>query len=491
MIEHKRFSILLGLLWTLSASTVFAALAPSQASMPGTPVSLLAETINLTLADAVYLGLRSNRSIRSAYLERVAQKFDLRVAEDLFTPKLVLRGDYRGERSESDGSRYRQLSPTTTLLGEFGTRLSLSWANQLTDSNNDGRTRSDGATFTLIQPLLRGAGVEVTTAPMRSARLSELTNRLALKAAVAQTVTQIITSYRDVLRAQEQLHIATEALSRSQQLLDVNRAMINAGRMAQFEIVQTEADYATQELGVQEAQNQLDAYRLELLQLLALDLESRIQAVETLDATPVQLSRVQALDTALEQQPAYLGQLIANEQAGINLAVARNNQLWDVSLVGGASQVSDRYPDREGRRSDRRWEGYAGIQVEIPIGDLNRRQQVVRAQVNLESQGIEAVEARQTLERDVTNAVRTVGTRWRQYEISLRARDLSRRKLDIERQKLQVGRSSNFQVISYETDFRNAQNTSLDALIAYLNARTLLDQALGTTLSSWDIALND
>lgn len=169
---------------------------------------------------------------------------------------------------------------------------------------------------------------------MRSARLSELTNRLALKAAVAQTVTQIITSYRDVLRAQEQLHIATEALSRSQQLLDVNRAMINAGRMAQFEIVQTEADYATQELGVQEAQNQLDAYRLELLQLLALDLESRIQAVETLDATPVQLSRVQALDTALEQQPAYLGQLIANEQAGINLAVARNNQLWDVSLVG-------------------------------------------------------------------------------------------------------------------------------------------------------------
>ena len=192
--------------------------------------------------------------------------------------------------------------------------------------------------------------------------------------------------------------------------------MITAGRMAAFEIVQTEADYATQELGVQEAQNQLDAYRLELLQLLALDLESRIKAVEALDATPVQLSRVQALDTALEQQPAYLGQLIAHEQAGINLAVARNNQLWDVSLVGGASQVSDRYPDREGQRSDRRWEGYAGIQVEIPIGDLNRRQEVVRAQVNLENQGIDAVEARQTLERDVTNAVRTVDTRWRQYE---------------------------------------------------------------------------
>ncbi|KAF1004909.1 MAG: hypothetical protein GAK32_02723 [Pseudomonas fluorescens] len=51
--------------------------------------------------------------------------------------------------------------------------------------------------------------------------------------------------------------------------------MISAGRMAEFEIVQTEADIATQQLGVEEAQNQLDTSRLSLLRLLALDLSSR------------------------------------------------------------------------------------------------------------------------------------------------------------------------------------------------------------------------
>jgi outer membrane protein TolC len=61
----------------------------------------------------------------------------------------------------------------------------------------------------------------------------------------------------------------------------------------------------------------------------------------------------------------------------------------------------------------------------------------------------------------------------------------------VEREKLQAGRSSNFQVISFESDLRNAENASLNARIAYLNAQSTLDNTLGTTLTSWDISLND
>ncbi|WP_323166719.1 TolC family protein, partial [Pseudomonas bubulae] len=86
------------------------------------------------------------------------------------------------------------------------------------------------------------------------------------------TISQIIATYRELLRAQEQLSIVQDALKRSGTLLEVNRALIGAGRMAEFEIVQTEADIATQQLGVEEAQNQLDTNRLALLRLLALDL---------------------------------------------------------------------------------------------------------------------------------------------------------------------------------------------------------------------------
>ena len=127
---------------------------------------------------------------------------------------------------------------------------------------------------------------------------------------------------------------------------------------------------------------------LELLRLLALDLRTQIRAADTLDATRIEFGLAQALTAAQEQQPTYLTQLIAAEQAAINHTVARNEKLWDVSLVGGATQVRDRYPGTTGHDTTRSWEGYAGIQVDIPIGDLSRRQAEVRARVAVENQDI-------------------------------------------------------------------------------------------------------
>lgn len=465
-------------------------LQPSQANQPNSAssISLNAETIDMTLSDAIYLGLRDNRAIRSAYLDRIAQKFDLRVAEDRFTPKLTLSGNYLTAHNQDDRYRQGNLSPKTTLVTPYGSRVSLGWNYNNTRANEAGMSTNDGASISVIQPLLRGAGKDIATAPVRQARLNEQINRLNLKSTVSQTVTQIITAYRVLLQAQEQLKIARESLDRSRKLVEVNRAMIAAGRMAEFEIVQTEAEVASQELNYEEARNQLDISRLALLQFLALNLNTPIVATESLQARHIDVSFPQALKQAEASQPQWLIQLISREQADIDLAVAQNDRLWDISLVGGANQVRAR--DRNSDVS-RTWENYIGVQVEIPVNDMSTRQAEVQAQVNVRNNVIQLAEARQQLERDITNAVRDISTRWRQYEISLRARDLSLRKLDIEREKLTVGRSSNFQVLSFENDLRNAENVRLNTLISYLNAQAELDQKLGTTLQSWDITLND
>ncbi len=455
-------------------------------------VSLNAQVTRMTLGDAVYLGLRNNPAIRSAYLQRVAQKFDLRVAEDTFNPKLSLNSYYRQSRGSADTSRNANLAPNATLLGEYGTRLSMAWTQQLNNADRAGRYRSDGLDLALIQPLMRGAGWDATTAPLRLSRLSEQANRLNLKATVAQTISQIIATYRELLRAQEQLSIVQDALERATALLEVNKALISAGRMAEFEIVQTEADIATQQLGVEEAQNQLDTSRLALLRLLALDLSTPIRASEALEAKPMNIDKRQAFTLAQSQQPEYLAALLGSQQADLNLVIAKDSGRWQVDLVAGANQLRDAYSNNDdGNHNNRTWNSYAGVQVQIPIGDISTRQAEVRARVNVEDQALRISDARQALERDVNDVVRDLGTRWRQYEISQRAVELSRRKIEIEREKLSAGRSTNFQVLSFETDLRNAENARLNALIAYLNAQTQLDLTLGMTLESWEISLND
>lgn len=447
------------------------------------------QSTQLTLSDAVYLGLRNHRGIRSAYLQRVAQKFDLRVAKDAFNPKLLLIGKYQSTQGSEDRTRNTTLSPTLSLLGEYGTRLSAGWTQRINQAERAGHSRSDGLDMSVIQPLLRGAGRDVTTAPLRLAQVSEQANRLSLKASVSQAIFDIIIAYRELLRSQEQLAIAHQAFDRTLSLLEVNKTLIRAGRMAEFEIVQTEAEIAAQELGVEEAKNRVDGSRLALLRLLALDLSTPVHASETPDALRITVDKEQALRVAQVQQPQYLSALLGSQQANLNLLIAKNQSRWDVSLVAGAHQVNGRYDYASG--SGRTWDSYAGVQLEIPIGDLSTRQAEVHARIRVETQDIELSDARQALEHSVNDAVRELGTRWRQYEIAQRATELSRRKLGIEQEKLRAGRSSNFQIISFEGDMRSAENARLNALIAYLNAQTQLDFTLGVILDNWEIALND
>jgi len=443
--------------------------------------------VELTLADAIYLGLQDNRSVRTAYLERVAQRFDLAVAEDQFTPKLILSSRFLSQRTDQQRWRSLEVAPVATMVTPIGTKLNLAWTGLMNKSGQTPDNRNAGLNLSIVQPLLRDAGWEVGTAPVRLARLSEESHRLNLKSQLANTVTRIIYAYRELLRAQEQLTISQGSLERSRQLMTINRGLVEAGRMAEFDVVQTEADVLTQELNVEEARNTLDQRRMDLVRLLALDLRKPIRAVENLEAAPVKTDLEGAKRIALTNQPDYLMQQIAAKQAEINLVVARNQRLWDVSLVSGAT----RQTQRQGMLADRNWSGYVGLQLEIPLGDLTRQQGEVHASTAVQAQALQLEEVRQQLEQNITNAVRDIETRWRQLTLAQRARDLSIKKIDIEREKLKLGRSSNFQVISFESDLRSAENARLNALLAYLNAQIDLDLQLGLTLDSWKISLND
>lgn len=474
----------------VGSSTAYATLQASAPSMAGhSGVSLDAQLARLTLGDAIFLGLRNNPSIRSAYLQRIGQKFDLRVAEDAFRPRLVLKSAFQNTQGSEDRTRQFEIAPTASLLGEYGTRLSLGWARQLSDSTQLPGLRRDGLDVAISQPLLRGAGRDATRAPLRLAQVAEQIERLNLKASVSRTIVEIITAYRELLRAQAQLTIVEQALGRAHSLLEVNQALIGTGRMAAFESVQAEADIAAQELGVEEAHNQLANTRLALLRLLALDLSMPVRATEVLEAAPVTLERQQALRLAQSQQPEYRALLLLAQQAELNLLQAKDQARWDLSLMAGANQVTERYNRDVG--AGRRWDRYVGVQLEVPLGDRSTRQAEVHARVSLERQAIDEADARQALESDVVTVVRELETLWRQYQIAGRAADLSERKLDIEKEKLAAGRSSNFQVISFEGDLRAAQSARLDALIAYLNAQTRMELTLGMIMESWEIALND
>ncbi|WP_157019498.1 TolC family protein [Mesorhizobium xinjiangense] len=447
-------------------------------TLSGTPMSL---------ADAIFLGLRQNRSIKSAYINRVAQKFSLKVAEDRFTPQFAIAGSAARHRIGDVDSTTIDVSPGVSVLAPTGAVFDFAWNNSAFLGESE-RTLSSIAELSVEQPLLRGAGVRVNTAPVRTARLGERINRLQLSATVSETVASVIFSHRDLLLAQEELALAKAAVGRAEELVGINAALISAGRMAAVESVQAEADLESQKLRLLQAAQGLDNARFALLDLLGLDLNSKIVARE--NPTPKRISPQadKLMSVALMNRPDYLGQLYAIEQSRLGYEVAENEQLWDIDLFA-RGRLGREYADVAPTR--RVADITAGLRFDIPFNDLSRRQQLVNAGTDLRSAELQLAVIRSGIEMQILSTVSEIEILWQQLGIARRSHELALEAVDIERTKLSAGRSSTFEVRSLENDLRASEIRLLQARVGYLNALTRLDLQLGTTLKTWEIDLRD
>lgn len=478
--------------WSLLLGTLCA---PAWGQLPITvttaralPLQITGNTrVELSLAETVAIGLRDNRTINGACLQRVAQKFDLLVAEGQFLPKLTISSSYVARQDgNAGGLTSAAFTPSATLTTPIGTQLSLSWLNNANQSGGGGVSTSSVPSFTLTQSLLRGAGLDAATAPLRAAKLDESINRMALQTTVSQVVTDIVLAYRTYLLTVERLHISQDALGRARDLMSINHALIDSGRMAAVDLIQNESDIANQEMAVEEATNAKEAARLALLEKLALDPGTDIVLTEQLDVVAPQVSLGESLEKALSRQPDYLTKKVALERAKLAVDIAKDQRQWEMSLIAGVSKNS--VPATGAREG---WNRYGGVQLVVPLGDVALDRPIIQADVGLRTAGLQLDEIRQQTDQQVRDAVRTVETRWRQVMISRRAVELAEQKIAIEREKLKAGRSTNFQVLSFENDYRQALGSKLSAVIDYMNALTLLDRQVGDTLQKWEISLKD
>lgn len=453
--------------------------------LPSAPPIPAGAPLELTLDEAVALALRYNRGIRSAYLQRVVQRFDLRVAERAFVPQggIGIEVVQRRQDGETDGDIV--ISPSASWRTPLGGTVNFVWARADPLIGEGAEYQTAGVS--LSQPLLRGAGLAVNMAPVRIARLQEEINRLQLEATVAGTVSAVITSYRALIQAQEQVRLAEEALARTRILLETNQALIAAGRMAASDIVQTESGVANQEVAVLQARQQVVSAQLGLLQLLALASRTNVVAVDPVAAARVEVDLDSAMATAFSSRIDLLAQRTSLEQMRQSLIVARNQRLWDVSLEASATRDDGpRFLDRFNETDTR-----VGLRLNIPIGDLSRRQSWLAADTNMQTAELAFEEMKQSVESQVLDAVQSVEASWLQVEAARRARALSEQALEIGQERLRFGRASNFEVLSLQADLRAADAQQLSANIAYLNALTALDQQIGSTLETWRISLND
>lgn len=438
------------------------------------------QDVQLALSDVVILALENNRSSKNAYLERIVQRQDLAVAEDEFVPNVsVSIGQLQTDTTATDANV--DLGTTVSVKIPTGGQLKFSWAtnsqtsnsNELSLDTNDNLAQNIQLGFN--QPLLRGAGDRVNRAPVEIARLTEQTNILELKSTLINTITDAVLAYRELLRAQERLKLAQASLQSAQELLDITRTLIEAGRRAPVDIVQSETDVANRRASLIEAENNLQKTRLALLNFLNLEQAIIPIASEIPTVSPVSLDPEKLQQLAFTNQLSYLQSQLNAERTKMASVQAENNQRWDVNLNTSVNNAST---------SDT-------SAVRVGLGSLTVERDFQPSRVNPLQAENSLTERRDRLEIQLTDKIKAVNLSFSQLEQAKQATELSTRQLEVAQQKQQLEREDTtiFEIIRLQNDLVQARNDELDATISYLNALTQLDQILGTTLDTWQVTI--
>ncbi|RZJ16869.1 MAG: hypothetical protein EOO54_16735, partial [Haliea sp.] len=249
-------------------------------------------------------------AIRTAAVQRIADRFAVWVAQDRFNPHISIGAELgktltRGEATPMAAADTAfGLTPHAEIMLPYGTMISADLAQSFSAQPTDGFPSWRGAlTLGVTQPLLKNRGTAVGLAPLRIATWQNGMGKLALRAALLTQISQVIFAYRELTQASLLLEIAEKAVGRAREVWDYNQQLLAAGRVASADLVQVESEIAVREANMANVAADYVKYQIALLQLIALLPEAPIIPVRESVDTMVPDNLAQAQSIALARRP--------------------------------------------------------------------------------------------------------------------------------------------------------------------------------------------
>jgi outer membrane protein TolC len=443
---------------------------------------------DLSLQEAILVGLQNNISLRVNRYNVPIRRTSEETARARFDP--TVSGSIQGGASGSSRGTVTNSISGTIGVDEFlptGTTISASGSTS-NDFYTDASS-SFGGNVTVTQALLRGAGMDVNLASLRSAKLGTKITQYQLRGFAESLVAQIETTYWDLATAERNMVIVQQALDVAKAQLDETNASIRVERLAPSERAAAEAQVALREQTLIQAQSNLETTRLRFLQLITPAGEpfwDRTVALHTQPFVPDG-----ALDpiekhvvVALKFRPEINETKLEIQQGDLQVIQTKNGLLPRLDLfvtlgkTGFASSFGESItglngPDYQavfGVKGD--WDPInRGPNASYRAAVLSREQQeesyrnlVQTVQVDVRTQYLDVIRARQ------------------QIDASRAARVASEATYNTEVAKFRAQRSTSLLVAQTQRDLLSAQLTEVQAVTSYLQSLVTLYRLEGTLL---------
>jgi outer membrane protein TolC len=480
------------------------------------------QTIELSLDGCIVKTLKNNLGLAAEMLTPKMMDEAVAVAGEKFYPAVTFSYNRQSTKSASysfldasDVVSTRQ-NDNTTQLSQFlptGGSLSLSLYNYLTDTNRSFQTINPryGSTlrFNFSQPLLKDFGYRMSRREIIVAGFNRDLSDKNLGQVLEDTIYRVESAYWTLVYSRENLNVVRQSLKLAEELLENNKAQVEAGTLPPIEMLTAEAEVKLRQAEILEAEAQVKNNE-ELLKTI-INLSAEMSDVKNVRTVPTDMPTVdrmeidfdQALETAVLNRPDLQALRIDIKSKEFDLSYAKNQLLPDVRLLvsywspgisgdqilyeGGNALSGNVIGIVPGTRVTALRDAFhfayknasIGVSVTLPMSNVLSRAYHAQAKLSLEQAKLQIKNQEQQLSLEIGNAVRAVETNYLRTQAYKAARELAQQKLEAELEKLQVGMSTNYLVLQYQRDRANAQTLEIKALIDYKISLADLDRVMG------------
>ncbi len=373
----------------------------------------------------------------------------------------------------------------------------------------------------ITQNLLQGFGIAVNNRYMRVARNNMKVTDLQLKLQVVTTVSAVLNLYWDLVSFNEDVRIKEQALDTAQKLYEGNQHQAELGTLPKIEVTRAAAEVsstkenlliaqtnvAQQETVLKNAlsRNGVASPWLDDVHIIPLD---KIVVPNTEDIKP----SAELIAHALENRPELEQARINVESYKMNLIGTKNAllptlqafvDLTSNGLTGPPNPLSNGssfpdpfvvggYTNLVGQLFRRNFPSYsAGFSLNIPFRNRAAQADYVTDQLTVRQGELQLQKALSQVRVDVKNAVIGLQQARARYETAVATRVLSQQTLEAEGNRFKFGESTIPVVVQAQRDLATNQEAEVQAMANYTHAKIAFDQAVGQTLETNGISLEE
>jgi outer membrane protein len=466
----------------------------------------------LSIDEAVNLGLEQNLGIQIQRFEPQIQDTGIAQARSFWAPQFSTTFT-KTSNEQPVVNIFSGTQPSTTT-GQFFSGVTLAetlpWGANYTANWNNSRFTTNDPTNTFnprlqsnlslnfTQPLLRNRSIDQIRQQVANSRKFRDLSDIQLDSVIVQTTRAVRNAYWDLSTAINNLKAQQESLALAQQSLSDNRKRVEIGTLAPIDIVQAQAEVASNEERVIVAEAAIKRAQ-DNLRALILDpgaTDFWITAFEPSDAAPFQEQAIDidaAVRNALDKRADLRAAKNGIERSDLSIRFLRNQILPDVNAqvnygaVGiGGVQLPGRNPftgEFTGSITTPIERGYSsalsdvfrssypqwtfGVQIGYPIGASTAHANLERARLEYQQAQTQLKNMQLQIATQVRESGRNVQTNQKRVQSARASRELQEKKLEAEEKKQAAGMSTSFFVFQAQRDLSQARTQEILAISDY------------------------